>query len=569
MFLTSSQTPRELRDRAGGGFEVACGPRPPRARRRPAPVLSAPMVRLIPFRPWAWAESRRSRLPAGADRCRRGSAGPIPGTTRPARERNPRRRRRSRATRRSTSDRARGMGGLRASRASRARLQELGLADRLGQVAVEAGRRQRSRSPCMAWAVSAMTGVDRRLTLRAGGWPGQPRNRPSRASAGPSGRRRSVSFSSAASAAAPSGSDDHRVAQMLEHAHGHFLVDGMVLGQQDAQPGGRGVGRCWTLPGLSGGRRTSSRSVPQGHFLGQGVEELGLAHRLGQAGRDRQSCGSARSHPAARRRSAGAAGPRRSRARGGSARPGRARPSRASCRRPARSGYGSAAPRGTAQAPPGRGQAAVDRRSAALPSSSGLRQDQPVGGIVVDDQGPAGLRAARGPARAARCVDRSCTASLTVNQKVLPLPGSLSTQMRAAHQLDQLGRDRQAQPGAAEAAGGRAVGLLERLEDRLQLLGRNADAGVGDGDQQGDCSSLGVPATETVTTTSPRSVNLIALPTRLTRTWRSRPASPIKRRARRGRCGRPARGPWLCPQGQRLEGLVERIAQGEGSVGRG
>ena len=36
-------------------------------------------------------------------------------------------------------------------------------------------------------------------------------------------------------------------------------------------------------------------------------------------------------------------------------------------------------------------------------------------------------------------------------------------------------------------------------------------------------------STETVATTSPRSVNLIALPTRLTRTWRSRPASPIKR----------------------------------------
>ena len=48
-----------------------------------------------------------------------------------------------------------------------------------------------------------------------------------------------------------------------------------------------------------------------------------------------------------------------------------------------------------------------------------------------------------------------------------------------AHQLDQPGRDRQAQPGAAVLAGRRAVGLVERLEDRPLLLGRDADAGVG------------------------------------------------------------------------------------------
>ena len=31
------------------------------------------------------------------------------------------------------------------------------------------------------------------------------------------------------------GGDDHRMAHPLEHADGHFLVDGMVLGQQDVQ----------------------------------------------------------------------------------------------------------------------------------------------------------------------------------------------------------------------------------------------------------------------------------------------------------------------------------------------
>src|SRR5687768_1888203 len=58
---------------------------------------------------------------------------------------------------------------------------------------------------------------------------------------------------------------------------------------------------------------------------------------------------------------------------------------------------------------------------------------------------------------------------------------------RLAMQLDaptehrgQLSRDRQAEPGAAEAAIGRAIGLAERLEDDLLLVERNADARVFD-----------------------------------------------------------------------------------------
>ena len=48
----------------------------------------------------------------------------------------------------------------------------------------------------------------------------------------------------------------------------------------------------------------------------------------------------------------------------------------------------------------------------------------------------------------------------------------------AAQQLGQLAADRQAQAGAAVLAAGRAVGLLERLEDDLLLVARDADAGV-------------------------------------------------------------------------------------------
>ena len=68
--------------------------------------------------------------------------------------------------------------------------------------------------------------------------------------------------------------------------------------------------------------------------------------------------------------------------------------------------------------------------------------------------------------------------------KVLPLPGSLSSRDLAAEQAGELAADRQAQAGAAVLAAGRAVALRERLEDRLLLVGRDADAGVGDA--QGD-----------------------------------------------------------------------------------
>ena len=56
-----------------------------------------------------------------------------------------------------------------------------------------------------------------------------------------------------------------------------------------------------------------------------------------------------------------------------------------------------------------------------------------------------------------------------------------------AHERDQLRGDRQAQPRAAESPGDRSVHLLERLEDPLARLRRDADAGVGhlEGDHGG------------------------------------------------------------------------------------
>src|SRR5262249_14439363 len=50
----------------------------------------------------------------------------------------------------------------------------------------------------------------------------------------------------------------------------------------------------------------------------------------------------------------------------------------------------------------------------------------------------------------------------------------------APHHPHELGRDRQPEPSAAEAARRRAIGLSKRLEDRLLLFLGNADAGVFD-----------------------------------------------------------------------------------------
>ena len=93
----------------------------------------------------------------------------------------------------------------------------------------------------------------------------------------------------------------------------------------------------------------------------------------------------------------------------------------------------------------------------------------------------------------------------------------------AAEQPRQLAADRQAQAGAAVLAAGRAVRLLERLEDDLLLVGGDADAGVGHREGQharrpGSAprcpdSSRRRPA-RTVSVTWPWCVNLNALESR-------------------------------------------------------
>ena len=102
----------------------------------------------------------------------------------------------------------------------------------------------------------------------------------------------------------------------------------------------------------------------------------------------------------------------------------------------------------------------------------------------------------------------------------------------AAHQLDQVTGRWPGRAGAAVPPRRRPVGLLERLEDRCELLAREcrcrcrstANARTIDRRRAARTRHPARPST----TTSPRSVNLIALPTRLTRTCRSRLGSPIR-----------------------------------------
>ena len=75
------------------------------------------------------------------------------------------------------------------------------------------------------------------------------------------------------------------------------------------------------------------------------------------------------------------------------------------------------------------------------------------------------------------CNGSAPTASDAVNQKWLPRPGTLSTPTSPCIRRAQVPGDRQAEARAAEAAGGRAVGLLEGGEQVGLLAGSDADAG--------------------------------------------------------------------------------------------
>ncbi len=76
--------------------------------------------------------------------------------------------------------------------------------------------------------------------------------------------------------------------------------------------------------------------------------------------------------------------------------------------------------------------------------------------------------------------------------------------------------DRQAEPGAVVAAVVARARLEERIADARQIVGADADAGVLDRDRR--CAAFASALTVTL---PPRSVNLIALESRLSMIWLS------------------------------------------------
>ena len=123
------------------------------------------------------------------------------------------------------------------------------------------------------------------------------------------------------------------------------------------------------------------------------------------------------------------------------------------------------------------------------------------------------------------------------------LAGSAAQLNFAAQQAGQFAADRQPQAGAAVLAAGAGICLLEGLEDDALLLGRNADAGIGDleGDDRGRLaqesddprSSRSWRPTRTGAR-RPASVNLNALDSRFFSTCCRRLESVTRLRARCG-----------------------------------
>ena len=132
----------------------------------------------------------------------------------------------------------------------------------------------------------------------------------------------------------------------------------------------------------------------------------------------------------------------------------------------------------------------------------------------------------------------------------------------AAHQLGQPAHDRQAEPGAAEAAGGRAVGLREGLEQPRTLLRGQPDAGVAH--RQRDARA---PAAERRRGGAhPHAATLGELQrvaNRLNRICRTRVGSPISASCRPARSSASSASPWRPPAAEGVERALDQPAERE------
>ena len=166
---------------------------------------------------------------------------------------------------------------------------------------------------------------------------------------------------------------------------------------------------------------------------------------------------------------------------------------------------------------------AVDLRAEALKLQA---DDPPVQSIVVDDEAtPA--RQIGVQAVADLHAGRHGVGKADMEREGAALIGLALDVDLAVHQLDQLLADGQAKPGAVIFPPGRTVDLGEMIEYARQMVGRYADAGIGDAEiHLMRAVRPRAPPARTSMAMPPRSVNLIALLASFSRIWRSRPASP-------------------------------------------
>ena len=105
----------------------------------------------------------------------------------------------------------------------------------------------------------------------------------------------------------------------------------------------------------------------------------------------------------------------------------------------------------------------------------------------------------------------------------------------AAHQLGEALDNRQPDAGAFLFRRSAGVRLDKWLKDLLQFLGRDSDARCPPPQSTASrCGRAAWLSQETRVLTQPRSVNLMALPSKFTSTWRSRRRSSNKARGRSG-----------------------------------
>ena len=113
-----------------------------------------------------------------------------------------------------------------------------------------------------------------------------------------------------------------------------------------------------------------------------------------------------------------------------------------------------------------------------------------------------------------------------VTQKREPRPTSLSTPTSPPMSSDQPLDDREPESGAAVVARGGGIDLREGLEQPVEPIGRNPDAGIRSPRCAASRRHRPSRRLDTYRSTWPSWVNLTALPIRFMMIWRMRPGSP-------------------------------------------